>query len=777
MSTKKNAGVVTAYGAAVQAGYQGSYEDFCAAMKDLGVQVGYLENMSVTVTMLNPDQSPSASYSDGTLALNLPRGATGATGPQGPQGPQGETGPQGEIGPQGETGPQGPKGDTGNPTDAQVQTAVNAWLGENVDPETGYVLDRTLQQQNAAAPADLVGDLKSAVDSQEIKLNSIVNTYATLISDESVAYIKTDKVLDLIDVIAEIKFTQSGSGTPSPNNKRTINGFASSILSVSANSDLSNPVQYTSSFKSTVYGGSVSFVGGVVKRTQKLLLIDGTNTASEFSYNTATQVGGTYGRISWNPFASIGKPATEFVSDSLEFIGASGAPGEWQISRHATLARMFIGVPDTITSVSAFLSYCAQNPISIVYTLDEEETINVIPVDIETLIGENYISANTGKILDISYIGNDVIDTMEKTEYILFLPKVIKTRQGGVNSSGIEASSTLRLITDHIPIRYKNYFKIVLEPTDDSSTETYSLLSILYSDNLATTTQISRTDFASGSAIYAFNNNANAKYVRLIIRNSSNTDILPDNVKVTVESTGIISTITHNYFPAISNEVFNFIQNRIYGQDIAVYDGNIFDFHPSYVSINGETGISITNGHGNNCCFGDTLHGDYPYLYCADWTENSCKIYVNQYANGAFTLVRTIDLSGSLSGYLNACVDESGDKIYVLTTSNAYTGSLKFTVVTLSTGVIVSTIDLDEAIPVIEGMTYYGGYIYISSGHSSEYPNYITVMDTTGKTLSKTSFIDTPWNEQAFDALEGIDIDKVTGKMYLGTTKFILCND
>ena len=164
MSTKKNAGVVTAYGAAVQAGYQGSYEDFCAAMKDLGVQVGYLENMSVTVTMLNPDQSPSASYSDGTLALNLPRGATGATGPQGPQGPQGETGPQGATGPQGETGPQGPTGPTGYPTDAQVQEAVGDWLEENVDPTTGYVLDRTLTQPNAAAPADLVGAQSEKID-------------------------------------------------------------------------------------------------------------------------------------------------------------------------------------------------------------------------------------------------------------------------------------------------------------------------------------------------------------------------------------------------------------------------------------------------------------------------------------------------------------------------------------------------------------------------------------------------------------------------------------
>ena len=64
MSTKKNAGVVTAYGAAVQAGYEGSYEDFCAAMADLGIQVGYLKNMTVTVNILTPSSSASARRPD-----------------------------------------------------------------------------------------------------------------------------------------------------------------------------------------------------------------------------------------------------------------------------------------------------------------------------------------------------------------------------------------------------------------------------------------------------------------------------------------------------------------------------------------------------------------------------------------------------------------------------------------------------------------------------------------------------------------------------------------
>lgn len=72
--------------------------------------------------------------------------------------------PKGDKGDQGE---QGEKGDTGYPTDAQVATATDAWLGVNVAQETGYVLDRTLTMQNAAAPADLVGDLKGDLNAVE----------------------------------------------------------------------------------------------------------------------------------------------------------------------------------------------------------------------------------------------------------------------------------------------------------------------------------------------------------------------------------------------------------------------------------------------------------------------------------------------------------------------------------------------------------------------------------------------------------------------------------
>ena len=59
------------------------------------------------------------------------------------------------------TGPQGPQGNPADP--ALVASAVDDYLDDNITQETGYVLDRSLTMANAAAPADLVGDLKNAL--------------------------------------------------------------------------------------------------------------------------------------------------------------------------------------------------------------------------------------------------------------------------------------------------------------------------------------------------------------------------------------------------------------------------------------------------------------------------------------------------------------------------------------------------------------------------------------------------------------------------------------
>lgn len=220
--------------------------------------------------------------------------------------------------------------------------------------------------------------------------------------------------------------------------------------------------------------------------------------------------------------------------------------------------------------------------------------------------------------------------------------------------------------------------------------------------------------------------------------------------------------------PTVSKSAFdtNFKARTIPGdqaQDIAVYNGVLFDFAEGQCSVNGADAVSITNGHGNNANFGITLHGSYPYLYCGGWGE--AKVYVNQYANGAFTLVRTISYT-RITGYLNCAVDEANERVYMIVEQNAAIGDAEFIVGDFG-GNVISQREIDN-IPYIEGMTYYDGKIIVTSGHSGV-PSGIRVFDTAGNLVSKTAAVDVDI------AVEGVDVDNATGKIYIADVYNVWC--
>ena len=67
---------------------------------------------------------------------------------------------------------------------------VDEWLEENVDPATGYVLDRSLQMENAAAPADMVGDINDEVGELKNTLNQLALIGNTTAINQNGTYTK-----------------------------------------------------------------------------------------------------------------------------------------------------------------------------------------------------------------------------------------------------------------------------------------------------------------------------------------------------------------------------------------------------------------------------------------------------------------------------------------------------------------------------------------------------------------------------------------------------------
>lgn len=79
MSATYNAGIVTAYGAAVRGGYTGTYAQFCSDLADLGVVLSQLGSITASASQLPEGSSPTASYTNGNFAFGIPKGDTGVS--------------------------------------------------------------------------------------------------------------------------------------------------------------------------------------------------------------------------------------------------------------------------------------------------------------------------------------------------------------------------------------------------------------------------------------------------------------------------------------------------------------------------------------------------------------------------------------------------------------------------------------------------------------------------------------------------------------------------
>ncbi len=104
----------------------------------------------------------------------------------------------------------GDKGDVGNPTDAQVETAVNEWLNDH--PEA-----TTTVQDGSITEAKLANDVKHMFGT---KADAIVKTA----SGEIASFTDGGDDLPLKSLKVNIVPKQSGSGDPSPSNVRPISG-------------------------------------------------------------------------------------------------------------------------------------------------------------------------------------------------------------------------------------------------------------------------------------------------------------------------------------------------------------------------------------------------------------------------------------------------------------------------------------------------------------------------------------------------------------------------
>lgn len=275
----------------------------------------------------------------------------GAQGPQGPQGPAGATGPQGVPGEQGEKGEKGDKGDTGATGPQGAPGADGADGAPGKDGRDGL---------NAPQIDDTTVSDAAPWSSQHI-----VDMLCPPMNESGNPVVCYPVAGSKLGVKVSWEPMQDGTGTPSPDNIRPINGRDS--VSITRQED---ELSMTLTLPSTIYGGEVG-ADGEGQETWKLLTLDGTERWFKWSnpnfyawYIIVTDVVANY-TLLCNTYAYVDNNGSPSAAGQNTIVLQSRTTGESYIC---------IRGADTETTLAAWKAYlAAQNaagtPVQIAYKL------------------------------------------------------------------------------------------------------------------------------------------------------------------------------------------------------------------------------------------------------------------------------------------------------------------------------------------------------------------------------------------------------------------------
>lgn len=170
--------------------------------------------------------------------------------------------------------------------------------------------------------------------------------------------------------------TQSGSGTPSPDNVRPISGWSAINISQSG-ADTSTPTVYTINLGGTYYGGEYDARTGLLTITHMFV---NCTSANEFNRNN----GFVAYRMDGLPQARGRLYAiSNMISEFGSFISSN-------------MTKNIIQTPDTTTMYIALNEDISIDLLDVLYELATPTTIQLPPCPIDTLEGVNNIWADTG---------------------------------------------------------------------------------------------------------------------------------------------------------------------------------------------------------------------------------------------------------------------------------------------------------------------------------------------------------------------------------------------
>lgn len=193
-----------------------------------------------------------------------------------------------------------------------------------------------------------------------------------------------------------------------------ISGFSEVGIDV-AEDDQSTPIEYTIDLNGTRYGGTVDVVRGKMTLTHGYVVFDG--SSDENWLKSSSNQGPFYINVSNIIRSSIG------LCNCAEFVILSDYAGVGKCCMSATSFNVWLTTEDW--TVEQFKTYIASHNIEIVYKLATPVEVSLTPTAIRTLLGDNYISCDTGD-LDITYL------TRNYQNFVDIIENNLGTRKGGI---------------------------------------------------------------------------------------------------------------------------------------------------------------------------------------------------------------------------------------------------------------------------------------------------------------------------------------------------------
>ena len=245
---------------------------------------------------------------------------------------------------------------------------------------------------------DGIGSLNFFVEVEKDAYDGGVITTQT--ASGPIATFNTNMVEPFKSLKSEINPVQSGTGIPSPQNKRPISGFSALNVTL-ADGDMQTVESKTVNFGQTVYGCVADVANGKVNVTHKFVTLNGSEawgsvaSGSIYILSLSDMESGTDLDGITNYMQTVhGSEPVDTVS--IRFGYNSKVLHVYRANKYLS------GVSD----LASFKTYLSNNPLEVCYPLATPIEITTTPETVSSIAGVNNIFMDTGNITEIAYFEN-----------------------------------------------------------------------------------------------------------------------------------------------------------------------------------------------------------------------------------------------------------------------------------------------------------------------------------------------------------------------------------